>query len=248
MLQYTPDASARITLYQPTVSNLFNDIKFIESLGFKKIRILPNLFDDWKDTSIEIFKDQIKLYGDSIIDSFRNNKEVYTFEQYTRSFFNIALINQALKKDQYQRVHSCLGCYKCGLGLRNFATSDYLGNIYGCLHQDKLNEESMFYLGDIYKGIDPKRSENLIEICDNSNLTGYDCNNCKLEYVCDRGCVPNNYLYSGSFKSPPPMYCHYYRTLLDDAIRVMTILGEEENELFKQFFDKQIRRISNGRN
>lgn len=241
MLQYTPYATARITLYQPTVSNLYSDIKYIHSLGFKRYSILPNLFDEWTDENIQAFKEQITLYGNYLLTSFRNNRDVPIYEQYVKAFSHIILINNAHKNNEYQCRKECQGCSKCGFGLNHFATEDYLGNIYGCLHQDHLDIDSVFYLGDIYNGIDYGKCESLINRYDDAVLGGIDCGNCKLSRVCDRGCAPNNLLYSGELKTPPPMYCHYNRILLDDAIRVCNILGQEQNEKFKNFFRQQIK-------
>ena len=246
VLEYNPNATARITLYQPTAGNFCADILHVQSLGFKRISVLPNLFDDWSDESIEAFRAQVEAYGEHLIAEFRAGRVPPVYEQYVRSFLNILMENKCVAEGYYQTRRACMGSGKCGFGLRGFATTDYQGNIYGCLHQEKLSPSSVFYLGDIYNGIDPSRTAALVDRCDEAPLGGQDCKNCKLSYTCDRGCVPNNYLYSGEFNVPPPMYCHYYRILLDDAIRVCSVLGNEENELFREFFSKCVKDCNRG--
>lgn len=237
-----PNAAARITVYAPTVKNLCHDIRYVENKGFGSVSVLPDLFSDWSEENIETFKEQIKLYGDHLIESFRAGKTPPIFQQYSECFYKMMLQNRCIDAGRFQQLWHCQACGKCGIGLSHHATTDYLGNIYGCLHPGPLTPESVFYLGDIYNGVDPERTRNLVDMIKAESPGGLDCGDCTMNYICDRGCAPNNYICTGKMLTPPKMFCHFYRTLMDDAIRVCNILGVEKNETFKIYFSYRVSR------
>lgn len=233
--------SARITLYQPTVKNFFNDVRYVESKAVGSISVLPNLFDTWSPETIAEFEKQIALYESYIIDSFRNGRAPLIFQQYAECFYRMMLVNRCMDQGLFQTQDRCRGSGKCGFGLGHFATTDYLGDIYGCLHPAPLTRDSIFYLGNPFDGVDPDKTRRLVEMCDAETPGGLRCDTCKLRAVCDRGCAPNNYIFVGKMTTPPSIYCHFYRILFDSAIRVAQVLGEEENSLFKQVFQNRVR-------
>lgn len=134
-----PDAEARITLYQKTVGNLFDDIMYLVQKGFGQISLLPNLFDDWTEASISSFQRELQKYGDWIVDEFRAGRTPLIFKQYSEMFYKIMLRNRCVRDGEYQTMHRCHGCGKCGFGLGHHAACDTDGNIYGCLHIEHLS-------------------------------------------------------------------------------------------------------------
>lgn len=240
--QMIPGAAARITLNKETVGNFFEDIRYVEEKGFGSISVLPDLFSNWTETQIHMMKEQIRLYGDYLIQAFRSEKTPVVFQQYSEMFFKIVLTNKCIELNRPQSLAKCHGCGKCGFGLAGHATTDYQGNIFGCLHPTPLTKESLFFLGDIYNGVDPEKSRRLVEMCDTEPLGGLACDICKLAAVCDRGCSPNNYIIVGKMNTPPETYCHFNRVLMDDALRVAKTLNRERNQCFKAFFQDRVRR------
>lgn len=235
-----PNAAARITLYEPTVGNLLDDILYVERKRFGSISILPDLFSPWSPESYVSLQQQIAMYGDYLIQAFRSNREPLIFQQYSECFFKMALTNRCIEKGRFQDLSKCQACGKCGFGLGHHATADYLGNLYGCLHPGPLTPESIFYLGDIRQGVDPARSKALVEMCEDETPGGLDCAGCNLRYICDRGCAPNNYICTGRMLTPPETYCRFYRALMDDAYRVCLLLDEEKNEAFRRVFQRRV--------
>lgn len=240
IISFFPAAASRITLNRATMSNFFEDLLYVTRKGFGSISVLPNLFDVWGFRDEKIFREQLALYGDWLIENFREGKVPVIFQQYSEMFFKLVLRNRCIEEGRSQILLRCHGCGKCGFGLGHHATCDTEGNIYGCLHLDSLSMNNIFYLGNIKENIDPSRVLALVERCDNEPKGGLDCGNCVLAEVCDRGCVPNNYLHNGSFNTPPPIFCQFYRAIADDALRITRTLGEEKNKLFKEVFQRRV--------
>ena len=73
-----------------------------------------------------------------------------------------------------------------------------------------------------------------MNLYDSSQVSGEDCSSCKLNRVCDGGCVANNYMITGSVNKLPEMYCWWQQLVIDEAIYIMQTLGKEENEAFRK--------------
>ncbi|OAB44808.1 radical SAM/SPASM domain-containing protein [Paenibacillus glacialis] len=61
LLKKIPHVTARMTFDSQTVSELYNNVKFLECEGFKIIKPIPDFFDEnWSDENFEILKEQFK--------------------------------------------------------------------------------------------------------------------------------------------------------------------------------------------
>ena len=81
-------------------------------------------------------------------------------------------------------------------------------------------EESPFYIGSIYTGVDNERRRALMESFDMLPVQGEYCDVCEYDRVCDGGCVANNYMITGYVNELPEMYCWWRRAVLHEAMRV----------------------------
>lgn len=241
VLKYFPQAHARMTLYRPTCGSLCESIQAIESMGFRHLSILPNLFDDWSSEDADTVREQMHEYGQYVCNQFMRGIEPLHLQQLETAYAQIIAINRQVSNGRYRDLKKCYGTGKCGFGMQHFATMDYLGNLYGCLHVSDLSPSSIFWLGDIYQGVDPDRTKNLISMCDPMLLHGMNCSTCKLSSICDGGCAPNNYLYWGDMNHTPPMYCYWNQIILDTAIDICNTLGGVESESFLKYFTECVR-------
>lgn len=61
LLEKIPRATARITYSSDNVSSLYESVEFVETLGFKEIKPVPNFFDEkWDDEHFSILQKQFK--------------------------------------------------------------------------------------------------------------------------------------------------------------------------------------------
>ena len=68
-----------------------------------------------------------------------------------------------------------------------------------------------------------------MDLYDSESTSGDHCAQCLYNRICDGDCVANNYLTTGSINKIPSVGCWWRRLLLNSAIKVMSVLGNEAN-------------------
>lgn len=234
-----PKTTFRMTTIPATCGHIFENIQFAQSQGFKSFFVMPNEFEEWSEESLNTLKKEIRKYGDYYIDSYRNGKTPIYFSSFDRAFEDIKKINNAILKRQYRTLKSCQACGKCGLGSSHSASIHPNGNVYGCQEMtSNVDQDSIFYIGNIFSGIEDERREALMKLFDSQKAIGENCVSCKYNRVCNGGCVANNYMINGSLSKVAPVHCQWKIIILEEAIRVMTVLGNEENRGFYEKWNK----------
>lgn len=235
LLQWRPNALFRMTCIPPTCGNLYDDIRFAESQGFKSFFTVPNVFEAWDEEHKQILKEQMERYTDYYIDCYRQNTQPIRCSTMEDAFRDIPQINTAAHSDSFRTSPKCSACGKCGLGASRFASVHPNGNVYACQEMtSNAGEENIFYIGNIYTGIDEERRRSLMALYDSETAKGPNCGACLYNNICDGGCVANNYMMTGSVSHLPDMYCWWKQLVLGYAIRIMQTLGQERNELFAE--------------
>ncbi len=225
----------RMTTIPPTCHHVFENIQFASSLGFNSFFVIPNVFEEWPEDKKLVLKDEMTKYGDYYIECMRNGTHPIVFSTFENAFSDIKAINSAISNKQYRITPKCKACGKCGLGSSRFASIHPNGNLYGCQEMtSNEGEQSVFYIGNIYTGVEDERRTALMELYDNNPIIGSNCETCRYNRICDGGCVANNYMSTGSLSHLPKMYCWWKQIVLDEAIRVMQTLGNEGNETFRK--------------
>ena len=231
IVETQPLTTFRMTTIPDTCHHMFENIMFAEQHGFKRFFVMPNVFEPWSDEKRNIAQEEMRKYSNYYIDCMRNGNDPIAFDTFDRSIKNIRYINAAITQQTY-RIN-CTACGKCGLGSSIYASIHPNGNVYGCQEMtSNEGEESIFYIGNIYTGIEDERRQALIELFDSDIVKGEDCENCKYNRICDGGCLANNYLLNGSLHKMPEVFCWWKKMLLEEAIYVTNILGTEENQKF----------------
>lgn len=177
LLEYLPNIRVRMTFDSDSVANLYKDVKYIADLGFKFIVPAPNLFDEnWNINHVKILEDQIN-----------------SIEKYATNIndVNISFID----KDIYKPKGDCSG------GKSAFHIYPN-GKIYPCILAGGSEE---FQIGDIYKGINTEKRDEILEHSKNLNP---ECDGCKLYSFCDGPrCKIINRLITNDYYKAPPIHC-----------------------------------------
>lgn len=233
LLQIQPSLTFRMTSIPETCGNLFSDIMFAEHFGFKNFFVVPNVFETWDDQAKATILDQFDMYAEYYINCFRNGVLPITYSEMEDALRSINRINDAAKNSQFRISRSCHACGKCGLGAGRFASVHPNGNIYSC-QEITSNEgpDSLFYIGNLYDGVDDERRQRLCDLFDAQAAQGPNCHQCLYNSICDGGCVANNYMITGSVSKLPVGYCWWKQSVLERAIRIAQTLGNERNALF----------------
>ena len=235
ILELWPMQSFRETLTEHNAGSLFEDIMFFDSIGCKNLMIVPDVFKPWSAEKVEVLASQIAQYEDYILTEFRAERRPFLTHEYAMGFKRIAAVTES--KGQTRRsFNRCAGCQKCGFGVKGSASIAPNGDIYGCHHISPLNHESIFYLGDVWHGVDEGRVKRLVDSYDPQKVGGEKCRSCPIDWICDGGCAPNNYQINGDLHEVPEMYCTWTRLMTDSAYRIAFTLGAEKNELFQATF------------
>ena len=225
-----PNTTFRMTAIPPTCGNLFENICFAKESGFKNFFVVPNVFEPWDEQSRETITEELRKYGDMYIDAMQKGETPMQFSTLEKAFSDIKQINAAVK-GAYRKL--CTASGKCGMGASRFASIHPNGNLYACQEMTS-NEgpESIFYIGNIFTGVLNERREMLMALYDSRPVVTEQCGKCRYVRICDGGCVANNYMTTGYLNTMPEVYCWWRGTVLEEAIRISRVLGEEQNPEF----------------
>jgi len=232
ILKYFPSMTFRATIHRPTAKNTFHNMKFAIEQGYNNMFFIPNVFDEWTDEDKNILKEQLSLFGDYFIENARQGKIIH-LNNLDRIFPKILEINSAYKNNLDRPYLN----HKCGLGTGAGASISPNGKIYAC--QEMTTNDELFEIGNIYNGEDLEKRKQLASLFNSQKVYGLsDCKDCKFDKICDGACVANNYLWSKDLNRIPDMYCFWQQILLDEAVKICNVLGNEKNELFKDSYFK----------
>lgn len=231
VLRYYPNVTFRATVTQDTADDLFHNMMFAEGLGFQSFFVIPNSFEVWEDMTP--LRREMRKYSDHYIDCMREGKDPIYFSELEKRFSKIRARNEAIYKENMRENPSCKACGKCGLGASRFAGIDINGDLIACQELFSYCDDH-FTIGNIYTGTNDEARERLIKEFDSVPVTGDDCEGCKLNRICDGGCVANNYLQYGDMHRISPVCCEWERILFDEAVYIMQTLGGEKNERFRE--------------
>ena len=216
-----PGTTFRMTAIPETCSHLFESIMWAAAQGFTNFFVTPNVFEAWDDAARDALAGELRKYADYYAESKARGVKPITFSTFEQAFWDIKAIADAEAKGVYRAMPKCRSEGKCGLGTSRFASIHPNGNLYACQEMtSNEGEDSAFYIGSIYGGVDNNRRRALAESFDSVPVWGEYCGECEYDRICDGGCVANNYMVTGKLGGMPEMYCWWRRTVLHEAMRV----------------------------
>lgn len=236
VLKYYPDVTFRATIANDTVQHTFDNMKFAMDSGFNNMFFVPNVFAEWSESEKSILEEQMAMFVDCYIHNARDGKLIH-LNPLDKMIGTIQRINYAISNNYFRKLPDNIGKGKCGLGASKHASIGFDGEIYGC--QEMVSNEhthDLFSIGNIYDGVNEYKRLNLINRFNEKKVTGLNCQDCKLNRICDGGCVANNYLMYQDINKMPDMMCFWNQLLLECAIKICNVLGEEKNKDFKTYY------------
>lgn len=236
-----PNTTFRSTVIPATCDHLYENILFAEEHGFKNCFACPNDFEEWTPEKRQILFSEVRKFTLHYIDAYKNNRDVIHFSPLEEKYQKIMRINSNARNNEIDKKTD----QHCGLGV-NWCAVNYEGKLFGCQELPSYgdDDDNLFYLGDIYKGINIKRQQNLIDqylnndvVCENKNR----CKNCLLASICQNDCCPANaYLKNKNVYTASDIRCDWDQHLLNEAIFAMTVLGNNNNRKFISHFKNSI--------
>lgn len=177
LLKNSVKVRVRNTFDSKSVTNLYEDMKFLIEKGFKCIVPIPNLFDkNWDEESVKILEEQIKR-----IKSYTKNKD--------------DILMSITDKKLYKSKGLCTG--------GKFSLNIYPdGSIYPCT---MVTGNKEFCIGDVYNGVNIKKRDDMLDYSRQINEECKGCK--LYNYCNGTRCKIKNKLITGDYCKPPVMQC-----------------------------------------
>lgn len=241
--RYFPNTTFRSTVIPPTCHHVFENIMFAKEHGYNNFFVVPNVMEEWSNERWNVLAKEMRKYSDYCVGEWWAGRQPIRFSEMDKAMGKIQRINTAILHDERRPEEKCGACAKCGLATNRFAAVDYKGDLYGCQELVSAGKAGdFFYIGNIYSGIDVGRRERLATAYKACAEHGPNCSECRLDRICDGGCVANNYFVTGDVNTVAPVYCRWVNLLLDEAIYICNEMGNEPPEAFVAYW----RRVNDG--
>ena len=243
ILKYFPNTTFRATLYEPTISHLYENYLFAIKQGFRNIFLCPNARDSWTEEGLNTLHSELnKIFTYNIL-SFMEGFEPISCSNINKAFINILNHDKQVYFKNKWNLAPARSVVRCGLGTGSISVA-YNGKLFGCQEQDSRDTGDYFYIGDIYNGIDTEKHKILLNdynkevsiTCEDSKL----CENCIGRMSCIHDICPSvSHDLFNNFFIKPKVDCLYNIWLEENAIIMMDFLvNQEKNETFKNYLER----------
>lgn len=244
LLEHFPYTTFRSTVHRDTISELYNNFLFAESMGFKNYTCIPDSRSrDWTEEDLANYQIELTKIVNHIMEQYLNNTlPKMAFNNLDRALDNVILRDINIIRNKINSHEDTFEHQRCGLGTTTFSIN-YLGEIFSCQEQDSRENGEYFYIGDIYNGLIPEKQTKIV--LDYLTSEGgcevpEECETCMLANECSHGCPSAQKDLFDNLGIMPYVGCKNLKILFNLAIIVMKVLTEANNELFKQQINMKI--------
>lgn len=224
LLEKFPNTVFRMTIYEDTCDKFFDNILFAEKMGFKYFFAIPDSRHNFSEENLNKLKIELeKLYLYFVGSLLQGRLPIQS--SIIKDTFLLALKEPSLQTETLDRILP-RDIIRCGLGTESIGISPK-GQIYGCQEQIT-NTENLFFLGDIYNGINKVRHLNLLNEfrqihyiqSENSEL----CKKCNYKTFCyEIECPSMAWQRFNSFFIVPSTLCFWRNQLMSLTKRALQI-------------------------
>ena len=229
-----------MTIYEDTCDKLFENILFAEKQGFKYFFATPDTRHNFSEENEKKLGIELEKFYTYLIGSL-----VQGVKPIESSFIKDMII-QALKEPslEIKELDSLISrnIFRCGLGTTSVGIAPN-GDIYGCQEQ-VTNKDSIFYIGNIFNGIDEEKHHNLIaNFRKLSNLYPEDkefCQNCSYKPFCyEIECPSLGFERFNSFFIVPKTMCFWRNKLMQLTKNILKIYHPNIERYLKEIIEEE---------
>ena len=245
-----PNITFRSTITPAIADQLFNNLMFAGRHGFENVFSIINEFEEWDEKSRLTIEKELDKYCLYIIDSCLKEQPFVKLRPFEQAINKIITINNFCAFNEYSTItdigesHSLA---RCGLG-SGYGSINYKGDVFSCQEvASRQGEKDIFYIGNIYNGIDYEKLKNLQETFINRKVLKYNyekpdkCLTCPSNLICSINfCQVNNFILHNDFSAVPDCWCWWNNLLIEKAQFVMQTLGYHKNDYFKNYLLNEI--------
>lgn len=243
ILKYFPDTLMRSTIIPATCEHYFKNLEYGWNKGFYHSFTIINQFEEWPEDKRKILEEQVRKFSNYLITCFREGLPFMRQRTLEQAINKIVGTNLHFAQGNVERIKfDDLGrC--CGLG-SGYGAINYEGDIFTCQEAvSREKDKNIFYIGNIYTGIDKERQQKLFDDVYANGGNVYNsvdknkCKECPIEASCNmNSCLVNNYLERQLFDIQADAMCWWNNLMAKEAQYICYILGTENNEYFKDYF------------
>lgn len=209
LLEKFPNTTFRMTIYEPTVEYLFDNVLYAEKAGFNNFYCIPDTRANFSEKGLR----QLAVELQKIFTYFVGSLMLGVMP-ITSSIINDAFI-QALGEAPKGLV-TTRDIDRCGLGTTSIAVAPS-GDLYAC--QERIGQDNKFLIGSLARGIDKERHKRLINEyrsisiveCENAER----CKTCNYRNKCINVRCPS--VAMDDFFKQSNTLCFWYETLYNLA-------------------------------
>lgn len=250
IVEKLPWTTFRSTITAKTAPYLFDNLMYAGKMGFNNVFAIINEFEEWNEEDRKILEQELDKYCLYVIDACIKKQNFVKLRPFEQAINKIVAIDTYLVTNENEELCEGIGPeekHRCGLG-SGYGSINYKGDIFSCQEvASRQGEKDIFYIGNIYTGIDFKRINNLRENFLNRKIKFYNsldkekCNTCISKMSCKANMCPiNNYILYQDFSKNTDSWCWWTNMILKKAMTVMFILGSQENKFFKDYILNEI--------
>lgn len=251
IVQNLPYTTFRSTIIPATAQHLFENLMYAGNKGFERVFAIINEFEEWTLEDRAIIEQELDKYCFYVIDACRKEANFVKLRPFEQAINKIISINQYCLLHSEQEVNEfAIGpepLKRCGLG-SEYGSVNYKGDIFACQEvASRQGEKDIFYIGNIYTGIELDRLQQLQNDFINRPIKRYNyndpnkCKTCLASPICEANlCQVNNYILYKDFSALPDCWCWWNNLLMEKAQFVMQVLGYHKNEFFKQYLINEL--------
>lgn len=227
ILELFPDTTFRSTAIPDTMEHIVDSYLFARKCGFNRYYIMPNVMEKWTLEQIAYYNYQIGTIYDIFyrdvsagVSPLEINNIMKTYEAYFG----------------YERNFGLAECTRCGLGTSSIGIG-HDGAIWGCQEHSTYSDKDIFYIGNIFDGIDEDRHIALLEaFCSTVNLIPEDpkmCENCIRKRWCAMlHCPSHNFINFGDIRKQDKMTCLYRMFEDAKALQLLEQAEKDNNQMY----------------
>lgn len=194
LLESQPYTIAMMVITLNNVENLYKNVEYIFSIGFKYVICALDYTANWNDESLIALKNEYKKLSDLYYEKTLKEDCFYLMP------FENKMDMHIMKFNEYEEL--------CQLGLKSVNIGPD-GKIYPCIQFVGFNE---FEIGDCKTGIDLNKRQNLVKrSCKEHEV----CKECAIKNRCRHSCGCINFLTTGNINEPSALICETERILIE---------------------------------
>lgn len=247
-----PWITFRATITPDVADHLFDNLMFAAKMGFENVFAIINEFEEWDEKSRQKVENELNKYCLYIIDACLKEQNFVKLRPFEQAINKIIAIDTTYAfYDNFNEDEDEIGpsdkVSRCGLG-NGYGSINYKGDVFSCQEvASRQGEKNIFYIGNIYDGIDNKKLLELQTKFFDRPIKKYNyeypekCKNCISKTVCAANyCQVNNYILHKDFSAVPDCWCWWNNLLIEKAQFIMQVLGFHKNDFFKNYLIKEI--------